>query len=126
MPSTANAFDNIDAITYSKGASVLNQLRHLLGEKTFQQGIHNYLKDNAYKNAVLDDFINSLAKASGKDLTLWQQKWLYKAGVNTIEASYQCEQGKVSAFELLQTADKSQPTLREQKVQIASRSNLSG
>ena len=119
VPSTANAFDNIDAITYSKGASVLNQLRYLLGEKTFQQGIHNYLKENAYKNAVLDDFINSLAKASGKDLSQWQQKWLYRAGVNTIEASYQCEQGKISSFKLLQTADERQPTLREQKVQIA-------
>jgi aminopeptidase N len=119
VPSTANAFDNIDAITYSKGAAVLNQLRHLLGEKTFQQGIHNYLSDKAYKNAVLDDFINSLAKASGKDLTQWQQKWLYQAGVNTIEASYQCNAGKISSFQLLQTANASQPTLREQKVQIA-------
>jgi len=119
VPSTANAFDNIDAITYSKGASVLNQLRYLLGEKTFQQGIHNYLKNNAYQNAVLDDFLNSLANASGKDLEQWQQDWLYKAGVNTIEAKYQCEQGKISSFELLQTADKSQPTLREQKVQLA-------
>jgi aminopeptidase N len=119
VPSTANAFDNIDAITYSKGASVLNQLRHLLGEKTFQQGIHNYLSDNAYKNAVLDDFIDSLAKASGKDLTQWQQKWLYQAGVNTIEANYQCDAGKISSFNLVQSADASQPTLREQKVQIA-------
>ncbi len=119
VPSTANAFDNIDAITYSKGASVLNQLRHLLGEKIFQKGIHNYLSDNAYKNAVLDDFIDSLAKTSGKDLTQWQQKWLYQAGVNTIEASYQCDAGKISVFKLLQTADVSQPTLREQKVQIA-------
>jgi aminopeptidase N len=117
--STANAFDNIDAITYSKGASVLNQLRYLLGEETFQKGIHNYLKDNAYQNAILDDFINSLAKASGKDLSQWQHKWLYQAGVNTIEASYQCDAGKISAFNLLQTADASQPTLREQKVQIA-------
>ena len=119
VTSTANAFDNIDAITYSKGASVLNQLRHLLGEKTFQQGIHNYLTDNAYKNAELDDFINSLSKASGKELNQWQQNWLYQAGVNTIEARYQCNQGIISAFELLQTADKSQPTLREQKVQLA-------
>jgi aminopeptidase N len=119
VPSTANAFDNIDAITYSKGASVLNQLRHLLGEKTFQQGIHNYLSGNAYKNAILDDFIDSLAKASGKDLTLWQQKWLYQAGVNTIEANYQCDAGKISSFNLLQTADATQPTLREQIVQIA-------
>jgi len=119
VPSTANAFDNIDAITYSKGASVLNQLRYLLGEKTFQQGIHNYLSDNAYSNAVLDDFIDSLAKASGKDLSQWQQQWLYQAGVNTIEADYQCQQGKVSAFALIQSADSSQPTLREQKVQLA-------
>jgi len=119
VPSTANAFDNIDAITYSKGASVLNQLRHLLGEKIFQQGIHNYLSNNSYNNAVLDDFINSLAKASGKNLEQWQQKWLYQAGVNTIEASYQCNAGKISSFKLLQTADASQPTLREQKVQIA-------
>lgn len=119
VPSTANAFDNIDAITYSKGASVLNQLRHLLGEKIFQQGIHNYLKDNAYKNAILDDFINSLAKASGKDLSQWQQDWLYQAGVNTIEANYQCEQGIITSFELLQSADDNQPTLREQKIQLA-------
>ena len=119
VPSTANAFDNIDAITYSKGASVLNQLRYLLGEQVFQQGIHNYLKDNSYKNAELDDFINSLAKASGKDLSLWQQQWLYQAGVNTIEANYQCQQGKISSFSLVQTADESQPTLREQKVQLA-------
>ena len=119
VPSTANAFDNIDAITYSKGASVLNQLRHLLGEKTFQQGIHNYLRGNAYNNAVLDDFIKSLAKASNRDLTQWQQQWLYQAGVNTVEVNYQCDAGKISTFELLQTADASLPILREQKVQIA-------
>lgn len=119
VASTANAFDNIDAITYSKGASTLNQLRHLLGEETFRRGIHNYLTKNAYKNAELDDFIDSLSQASGKDLSQWQQQWLYKAGVNTIQASYQCDLGKITQFELLQTADKNQPTLREQKVQIA-------
>ena len=68
---------------------------------------------------MLDDFIDSLAKASGKDLSQWQQKWLYQAGVNTIEANYQCHQGKISHFELSQTADKNQPRLREQKVQLA-------
>jgi len=119
VPSTANAFDNIDAITYSKGASVLNQLRYLLGKEVFQQGIHNYLSSNAYQNATLDDFIDSLAKASNRDLSIWQQQWLYQAGVNTITANFQCQQGKITAFELLQQADKSQPTLREQKIQIA-------
>jgi aminopeptidase N len=119
VPSTANAFDNIDAITYSKGASTLNQLRHLLGEEVFRRGIHNYLTQNAYQNAQLDDFIGALADAAGRNLDAWKQQWLYKAGVNTITASYQCEQGVISQFSLMQTADKKFPTLREQRVQVA-------
>lgn len=119
VPSSANAFDNIDAITYSKGASTLKQLRHLLGETAFRRGIHNYLAKNAYQNAELDDFIESLADASGKNLDKWKQEWLYKAGVNTIQSSFQCENGKVTQFDLLQSADENFPTLREQHVQVA-------
>jgi aminopeptidase N len=118
VPSTANAFDNIDAITYSKGAAVLNQLRYLLGEEVFRRGIHNYLAQNAYQNAELDDFIKALADASGKNLDQWKQQWLYEAGVNTITAEYQCDNNQITSFRLHQTADDKFPTLREQRVQI--------
>ncbi|WP_448563433.1 aminopeptidase N [Thalassotalea ganghwensis] len=118
VPSSANAFDNIDAITYQKGASVLKQLRHMLGEEIFRRGIHNYLAKNAYQNAELDDFIDALASASGKNLDTWKQEWLYKAGVNTIQANFSCSDGKISQFDLLQSADENYPTLREQFVQI--------
>jgi aminopeptidase N len=119
IPSSANAFDNIDAITYSKGASTLKQLRHSLGEIAFRRGIHNYLAKNAYQNATLDDFIDSLSNASGKNLDIWKKQWLYKAGVNTIQASFSCREGKITQFDLLQSADENFPTLREQHVQIA-------
>ena len=119
IPSSANAFDNIDAITYSKGASTLKQLRHALGEVAFRRGIHNYLSKNAYQNAELDDFIDSLASASGKNLDTWKEQWLYKAGVNTIQTSFKCEAGKITQFDLLQSADENFPTLREQHVQVA-------
>ena len=119
VPSTANAFDNIDAITYSKGASVLNQLRHLLGDEVFRRGIHNYLTQNAYQNAKLDDFIGALADAADRNLDQWKQQWLYKAGVNSLTAIYQCQQGKISQFNLQQSADKHFPTLREQRIQVA-------
>jgi len=119
VPSTANAFDNIDAITYSKGASVLNQLRHLLGDEIFRRGIHNYLTQNAYQNAKLDDFIAALADAANRNLDQWKQQWLYKPGVNTLTANFQCEQGKISQFSLHQSADKNFPTLREQRIQVA-------
>jgi len=119
IPSSANAFDNIDAITYSKGASTLKQLRHSLGEVAFRRGIHNYLAKNAYQNATLDDFIDSLSSASGKNLDKWKKQWLYKAGVNTIQASFSCEAGKITQFDLQQSAEEDFPTLREQHVQIA-------
>jgi aminopeptidase N len=119
VPSSANAFDNIDAITYSKGASTLKQLRHMLGEETFRKGVHNYLVKYSWQNATLDDFIKSLGEAAGRDLSKWSQEWLYQAGVNTITADYSCSNGKISNFSLAQTAaSRALPTLREQRVQV--------
>jgi aminopeptidase N len=120
VPSTRNAFDNIDNITYSKGASTLMQLRHLLGADVFRKGVHNYLVKYQYRNAKLDDFIGSLGQAAGRDLTGWTKEWLYQPGVNTIAANYTCKAGKVTGFTLTQTAQsKALPTLREQRVQVA-------
>ena len=119
VPSTANAFDNIDAITYAKGASTLKQLRHLLGEETFRTGVHNYLTKYAYQNAQLDDFIGSLGQAAHRDLGQWTQQWLYQQGVNAIAADYTCSNSKITAFSLKQSAaSASLPTLREQRIQV--------
>jgi aminopeptidase N len=119
VPSTQNAFDNIDAITYSKGASTLVQLRHLLGEDVFRKGVHNYLVKYQYKNAKLDDFIGSLGQAAHRDLSGWTREWLYQPGVDTIAAEYSCKAGKIAAFSLKQSAPSAFPTLREQRVQVA-------
>ncbi len=120
VPSTANAFDNIDSITYAKGASVLMQLRHLLGEDVFRKGVHNYLVKYSYQNAKLEDFIGSLGEAAGRDLGKWTRQWLYHAGVNTIAAKYSCAGGKINSFSLQQSAPSAAlPTLREQRVQVA-------
>ncbi len=120
VPSSANAFDNIDAITYSKGASTLKQLRHLLGEEAFRKGVHNYLVKYQYKNAKLDDFIGELGKAAGRDLSAWKRQWLYTEGVNTIAADFTCAKGKIDSFNLRQLpAGPGKPTLREQRVQVA-------
>lgn len=120
VPSSSNAFDNIDAITYSKGGAALKQLRHLLGEEVFRKGVHNYLVKFSWQNATLDDFINTLAKTAGRDLSGWTQEWLYHAGVNTIAANYSCSNGKIKDFTLTQAApSKELPTLREQRVQVA-------
>ncbi|ABZ75452.1 aminopeptidase N [Shewanella halifaxensis HAW-EB4] len=118
VATSQNAFDNIDAITYSKGASTLKQLNHLLGEKVFQKGVQHYLAQYSYQNAELKDFIASLEQVSKRDLSQWSQDWLYKAGVNTIQAEFTCSNDRISSFSLKQTAPRGLPTLREQKVQL--------
>jgi aminopeptidase N len=119
VPSSSNAFDNIDAITYSKGGSTLKQLRHLLGDEVFRKGVHHYLTKYSWQNATLDDFVGSLGKAAGRDLSGWTKAWLYNAGVNTIAANYSCSGGTIRNFTLAQTApSKDLPTLREQRVQV--------
>jgi aminopeptidase N len=120
VPSTANAFDNIDAITYTKGASTLHQLRQQIGAETFRRGVHDYLVKHSYQNATLDDFIDALAKAAGRDLKPWAQEWLYQPGVNVLAADFDCADGKISRFTLRQSAaNPDYPTLREQLVQVA-------
>ena len=120
VASTQNAFDNIDAITYNKGASTLHQLRQLIGEDAFQRGVHNYLVQYSYQNATLEDFIGALSKASGQDLGPWSKEWLYQPGLNTLSAEFACSGGKVSSFSLKQgLANAAYPTLRTQKVQVA-------
>ncbi|MEJ7805545.1 MAG: ERAP1-like C-terminal domain-containing protein, partial [Telluria sp.] len=127
IASSANAYDNLDAITYIKGGSALKQLRHLLGDEVFRTGVHNYLVKNQFGNAQLDDFIGELGKAAGRDLGPWTKQWLYDAGLNTITADYTCRKGKIATFLLRQgTARAGQTVLREQRVQVATFVRMKG
>ena len=116
---TDDAFTNFDGITYGKGGSVLKQLIALLGEDTFRQGVRDYLAANAWGNTELEDFIGALAKAADRDLDGWTERWLYQAGLNTIEARYSCEDDVITSMSLIQTAPEEYPTLREQRTQLA-------
>ena len=75
---------NFDGISYAKGASVLAQLVHYCGREKFLQGLRNYFKKHAWGNTTLDDLLNALTEASGRDLTPWVDTWLRTAGVNTL------------------------------------------
>ncbi|WP_444928813.1 aminopeptidase N [Microbulbifer sp. SSSA002] len=118
VSNTDEAFSNFDGITYGKGGSVLKQLPYYLGKEEFRQGVSNYLKALSYDNSTLSDFIKHLGKAAGKDLHSWQQQWLYQAGLNTIEASFQCDNNQISHLVIQQTAPEEYPILREQRTQL--------
>lgn len=119
VANTDVVFANFDGITYGKGASVLKQLMFYLGKENFKKGLQDYFAKHAFSNTTLEDFIGALAKASNKDLTDWKKVWLETAQVNTIRAEYQCTEGKVAFFQIVQTADKEYPTLRPHRTKVA-------
>ncbi|KAI1904521.1 hypothetical protein AGOR_G00006500 [Albula goreensis] len=60
-----------DAISYSKGASVLRMLSEFLSEEIFVKGLSSYLKEFAFKNTVYTDLWDHLQMAvEGSGLTL--------------------------------------------------------
>ena len=69
-----------DAISYSKGASVIHMLYHYLGEKDFQKGLRSYLKDHSYKNTRTRDLWNSLENASSKPVKAFMDTWTSQSG----------------------------------------------
>jgi len=119
VPSTDDFYSVFDSITYGKGASVLRQLEHLVGPQDFRDGVSTYLKQHAYANTELDDFVAAIAEASGRDLDGWAREWLYEAGPNTLEAEFTCADGAVSAFAIHQTASADHPTLRTHRTVVA-------
>ena len=78
----AQAMSIFDAITYPKGASVLRQLQVFVGEAAFQTAMASYFARYAWQNTTLQDLIDELATAGGKDLTAWRDGWLATAGTD--------------------------------------------
>ncbi|CAJ0963916.1 unnamed protein product, partial [Mesorhabditis belari] len=78
-----DARDGFSSITYSKGGSILHMLRNMIGHDNFIQGLRNYLKDYAYKNAETKNLWEYLEKASKKNADL--QKAL--AGRSLVEVA---------------------------------------
>ncbi|MEU6257020.1 aminopeptidase N [Streptomyces sp. NPDC047043] len=75
----ASIFDNI---TYPKGASVLQQLMTYVGEERFRAGMTAYFARHAWGNTTLQDLIDALSEAGGRDLDAWRTAWLATAGTD--------------------------------------------
>jgi aminopeptidase 2 len=73
-----------DAISYSKGSSVLRMISKYLGEDVFLQGVRNYIKKHAYGNTETGDLWSALADASGKPVQSVMDIWTKNVGFPVI------------------------------------------
>ncbi len=76
-----------DAISYSKGASIIRMLEEFLGPDIFQSGLRDYLNNNAYSNAEGRDLWSAMEVASGTDVPAMMDTWIKQVGYPVIEVS---------------------------------------
>ncbi|MEU7575472.1 aminopeptidase N [Micromonospora sp. NPDC049240] len=78
----AEAAAIFDDITYVKGSAVLRQLMIFVGEDRFRAGMQTYFARHAWDNTTLQDLIDAIGEASGRDLNAWREVWLDTAGTD--------------------------------------------
>uniref|UniRef100_A0A672PMV9 Puromycin-sensitive aminopeptidase n=1 Tax=Sinocyclocheilus grahami TaxID=75366 RepID=A0A672PMV9_SINGR len=69
-----------DAISYSKGASVIRMLHNYIGDEDFRTGMNAYLLKFQHKNASTEDLWECLEQASGKPIAAVMNSWTKQMG----------------------------------------------
>ncbi|MYC36394.1 MAG: M1 family metallopeptidase [Chloroflexi bacterium] len=87
-----------DAISYSKGGSVIRMLENFLGPEVFQGGLYRYLKGHEYGNARTQDLWAALEEESGLPVTNIMDSWVKQTGypVLQVQAARSEEEVQVS------------------------------
>ncbi|XP_076459324.1 puromycin-sensitive aminopeptidase-like isoform X2 [Babylonia areolata] len=80
-----------DAISYSKGASVIRMLHDYIGDKDFRKGMNGYLTKHKFSNTVTEDLWQSLEEASDKPVRKMMDTWTSQKGFPVIKVSQKHE-----------------------------------
>jgi aminopeptidase N len=86
-----------DAITYSKGESVIRMLENYLGSDVWRDGVRRYIKDHAYGNTVSDDLWKAMETVTDKPVTTIAHDFTLQPGIPLIRvASETCKDGNTT------------------------------
>ena len=72
---------------YPKGATILQMLRHQLGDALFWKAMNHYTTAHAYGNVVTDDLRKAFEETTGKDFKAFFDQWVYGAGFPVFQVS---------------------------------------
>lgn len=76
-----------DAISYSKGGSVLRMLEHFLTPSVFRTGLNVYLNRHSYQNARTTDLWTALEEASGQPVNAIMGSWTGQTGYPVLDVA---------------------------------------
>ena len=91
LPLVNRGFKDISenfANIYGKAAVVIHMLRLELGDADFFRGLKHYLQKNRHQNVSAADLARAFEEATGKNVDLFFDLWVYGAGAPKFEISY--------------------------------------
>jgi aminopeptidase N len=92
----------LNSNNYQKGAWVLHQLRGLVGDSTFFQGLRRYYSTYRDSTALSSDFARIMSQAAGRDLDWYFRQALTQPGYPVLDLRWK-HQGKKLALDITQT-----------------------
>jgi cytosol alanyl aminopeptidase len=91
IKSADDIFNAFDGLTYRKGAGVLAMFESYLGEEAFREGVRTHMRRFAHGSANVRDFMESLAKGSGKpEVVPAFESFLNQPGVPLVRVKTTC------------------------------------
>ena len=74
-------------IIYSKGGSILRQVKGTIGENNFRNGLTRYLETHAYENAASHHLWEAFEAASDQPITRMMKNWIEQPGYPLVSVS---------------------------------------
>jgi puromycin-sensitive aminopeptidase len=76
-----------DAVSYSKGASIIRMLHTYIGDAAFRKGMNSYLTKHQYSNAGTGDLWAALEQASGEKVAEIMSTWTEQLGYPVVKVT---------------------------------------
>lgn len=108
-------------IIYHKSPVMMRQLEELMGTTAFREGIQQYLKNYAFKNASWPDLIRILDAYTPADLNAWNAVWVNEPGrpVFDYRASYDAAGNQITGFTVSQQPESGRSRVWPQRFDIS-------
>jgi hypothetical protein len=99
--------------SYRKGAWVLHQFRHLVGDSVFFQVLADYREAFAFSAASTDEFVAVASASAGQDLAWFFDQWVYQIGAPSYRYGWTTTEVNNETLLLINVTQDQQPAYPE-------------
>ncbi len=109
-----------DRHSYNKGGRVLHMLRSYVGDEAFFLGLKQYLTQNQFKSAEIDQLRLAFEEVTGEDLHWFFDQWFFNKGIPQLSIEYYNSlKNKEIVLTVTQQQDLTQNPLYKLPVEVA-------